>query len=240
MIFRPTKNDIRQIDVMVSHNCSTDYIREVLGLSPAEWLKWMDKSEVSAALAKRKDYSPERFTLNHPDIEGQTEIAFEVNMVKFYRFKKEFSCPAGRYKYIYRFLREHDLRMNLETLTEYVKGLKNCLNGGTKGKEILIGEAWRILHNMETRVTLPFDPEGIKRLSSVVYFTDDEDLSTYDYEAGNKKIKFWEENKTHDFFLTQPISELLNLSNFSQTSLEEYLNQASEILKELTLDQQTQ
>jgi hypothetical protein len=189
---------------------------------------------------KKKVKNPDKFTLNHPDLEGQTELAFEVKGHKFFRFKEEYKHPVGRYKYVYKYLRENDLRMDRETLQEYVKQLKICLNGGTKGQQINIGEAWKLLHNMDTRLTLPFEPEGVKRLASVVFFTDQEDLSTYDAEYGKWKIKLWEDNKVHDFFLTRPIGELLNVSNSSIESLEEYLSQASEILKELTLEPQSQ
>lgn len=184
--------------------------------------------------------APDKFTMHHPDLEGQTELAFIAGGIHFYRFKEEYKHPVGRYKYVYKFLKEHELAMNRETLAEYIKQLKTCLNGGSKGQNINIGEAWRLLHNMDTRVALPFDPEGIKRLASAVYFTDTEDLSTYNAEEGVKKIKLWEDNKCHDFFLTRPIGELLHLSNSSIDSLEEYLNKASGILTELTLDPQTQ
>lgn len=183
--------------------------------------------------------SPHRFTINHPDIEGHTEVAFEVNLIKFYRFKEEYRHPVGRYKYLYKYIQEHELSMTRETLAEYVKQLKTCLNGGNKGQNINMGEAWRLLHNMDTRVALPFDPEQVKKLATVVYFTDDEDLSTYDQAHAEWKIKLWDDHKCHDFFLTRPIGELLKMSASSIISLEEYLSQASVILKELTLEPQT-
>lgn len=239
MIFRPNKHDLRQLEMFIAKGCSTDYCRELLCIPESEWIKWQEKPEIKNILSKRPIKSPERYTIHHPDLEGQTEEAFEVNLTKFYRFKEEYKHPVGRYKYAYRFLKEHELAMNRETLAEYVKQLKTCLNGGSKGQNINIGEAWKLLHNMDTRVALPFDPEQVKRLSSVVYFTDTEDLSTYDFDRDGKwKIELWNKEKTHDFFLTRPIGELLHLSNFSIVSLEEYLSQASEILKELTLDPQ--
>lgn len=184
--------------------------------------------------------APDKFTMHHPDLEGQTELAFIAGGIHFYRFKEEYKHPVGRYKYVYKFLREHELAMSRETLSEYIKQLKTQLNGGSKGQNINIGEAWRILHNMDTRVALPFDPDNIKRLASAVYFTDTEDLSTYDSKEGAEKIKIWDDNKCHDFFLTRPIGELLHLNSGSIIYLEEYLSQAQVILKELTLDQQTQ
>lgn len=233
MIFRPTKHDLRQIKKLVDRGCSEPVIQDIIDISPAEWMKWRLMPAVSKILASHKQIQPEKFTVYHPDIADKVEVAFEVNLVKFYRFTKEHYHPAGRYKYVYKFLRENDLKMDIDTLQAYVKSLKMCLSGGTKGQEINLGHAWQLLHNMDTRATLPFEPEGIKRLASVVYFTDQEDLSTYDYEEGKRKIAMWEEAKVHDFFLTAPISELLGMNSSSLDSLVEYLNQANQILEDL-------
>lgn len=237
---RPNKNDLRQLEFLVRKGVGQDYIMNLLDISPAQFDKWKKHTKASSILALIPEKTPEKFTIYHPSIEGQTEVAFEVNMVKFYRFKDEYRHPTGRYKYVYKCLKEMELSMNRETLAEYVKQLKNILNGGSKGQAINMGEAWRLLHNMETRTTLPFDPGMVKRLASVVYFTDDEDISTYDQSYGDFKIKLWDDNNVHDFFLTRPIAELLNLNNTSLESLEEYLTTAKGILEELTLEPQIQ
>lgn len=240
MIFRPNKHDLRQLEMFITKGCSMEYARELLCLKPSEWDQWQKKPEVKNILSKRPEKSPERYTLHHPDLEGQTEEAFEVNLTKFYRFKDEYKHPTGRYKYVYKYLKEHDIRMSLETLREFIKQLKNILNGGQKGQSINMGEAWRLLNNMDTRAVLPFEPEGIKRLSTVVYFTDTEDLSTYDFDTdGRWKIDLWNKEKVHDFFLIRPIGELLNLNSGSIIYLEEYLNQAKEITEALTSEPQT-
>lgn len=237
---RPNKYDLKQLEFLVKKGVSSDYIMKLLDIAPVQFERWKQNPKASLIFAMVPDKTPEKFTVYHPSLEGQTEVAFEVNLIKFYRFKEEYRHPTGRYKYVYKYIKEHELAMTRETLAEYVKHLKVCLNGGSKGQSINIGEAWRLLHNMDTRIALPFDPENIKRLASVVYFTDSEDLSTFDAEEGQRKIRIWEENNVHDFFLTRPIAELLHLNNSSIISLEEYLKTASGILKELTLEPQTQ
>lgn len=240
MIFRPTKHDLHQLEMFITKGCSLEYARELLCLTPAEWDKWQKKSEVKNILSKRPEKSPERFTIHHPDLEGQTEEAFEVNLIKFYRFKEEYKHPTGRYKYVYKYIQEHELRMSLDTLKEYTKQLKNVLNGGSKGQQINFGEAWKVLNNMDTRLALPFEPGAVKRLATTVYFTDTEDLSTYDFERDGKwKIDLWEKEKVHDFFLIRPIGELLRLNAGSITYLETYLTEIQPILEELTSDHQT-
>jgi hypothetical protein len=181
---------------------------------------------------KKKSPKPV-FNLHHEDIKHQVEVAFEVKGKKYYRFKKELQLPAGRYKYVYSMLRETDLRMNLETLKNFVTEFKNVLNGGPK-KIIAIGDLWKLINNLESRISLAFEPETVERLASVVYFDDTEDLSTWDRKHGLEKVAFWKANKSMDFFLTSPMGELLGVSGISIESLEEYIQTTTGIIQDLT------
>lgn len=172
------------------------------------------------------------YNLKHPDIIDQVEVAFKVGTRPYYRFKDDFRMPAGRYKYVYAYLREVDLRMDLPMLQAYVQELKRCLNPGA-GKSIDLETAWKIIFNLDTRTTLAFEPETVRRLASVVYFDDSEDLTTYDKAYGDKKLKSWKDKNVNDFFLTRPMSEFLNLTGISLTSLQEYLRTAETIIEEL-------
>lgn len=189
-----------------------------------------------ARIKKWLNRKGEVFNIYHPDLHGTTEEAFKAGGVTYYRFKDQYKIPAGRYKWVQAYLQESELHMTLETLKDYVRGMKDTINGakGSINLEIL----FRYLLNMETRLELAFEPERIKRLATVVYFTDDEILSTYDHKQAQKKIEHWEKHKTLDFFLTKPIGELLHLNISSVTHLESYLKQAQEILIELTREQQ--
>lgn len=178
------------------------------------------------------------FNIYHPDLEGATEEAFKAGGVTYYRFKDQVKMPTGRYKWVQAYLQEAELHMTLDTLKDYVRSLKDCISGA-KGS-INLELMFRYLLNMETRLELAFEPERIKRLATVVYFTEDEILSTYDQKQAQKKLDSWEKCGTLDFFLTRPISELLNLNISSVTHLEAYLSQAQEILRELTLEQLNQ
>lgn len=180
------------------------------------------------------------FNRNHEDNKHITELAFKAGGRSYYRFKEEKLIPTGRYKYIYAHLKEVDMRMNRETLLAYVKDFKDLLNGSGSKKIIQIGELWKLVINLESRVSLAFEPATIERLASVIYFDDSEDLSTYDRKYGQKKIDFWTENNVKDFFLTKPISELLGLKDISIISLDEnYIQPTLDLIKNLTLDQQT-
>lgn len=185
---------------------------------------------------KRGDNPP--FNIHHPDLAGKVEFAFECNGVKYYRAIKDFTLPVGRYKWVDAFLYEVDIRMKLSTLKAFVSKLKKCLDGSTG--TLNIGEAWKIVHNIETRCELAFEPETVKRLASVIYFDETEDLSDYDMEYGQKKIKSWEEAGNYDFFLTRPIGELFNVNEHSKTYLLKYIQTAEQIIKDLTLEPENQ
>lgn len=177
--------------------------------------------------------APKKFNIYHEDIKEQIELAFESGGVKYYRFKDEFRMPAGRYKYIYAYLKETELRMTHEKLKEYVDELTKCLDGSKK--VIDIEGAWKVVFALKGRANLAFEPESVRRLASVCYFDSKEDLSTYDQDHNQKKIDSWIKNKCLDFFLTRPISELFGLTNISVTSLEEYLKDSEMILTDLAL-----
>lgn len=174
----------------------------------------------------------EIFNVHHPDNVNLVEVAFKVKGKTYYRYTDDFRMPVGRYKYVYAFHKEVEMRMSLGTLKAYVDELKRCISG--EKKVVDLEGVWRVIFNMETRVNLAFEPDTVRRLASVVYFDATEDLSTFDMKYGEKKVEFWKKNNVTDFFLTRPISELLGLEGISITSLEEYLRTSTSIIEELT------
>lgn len=189
-----------------------------LKLSFIQWIK---------RIWKKKNSS--EFNIHHPELADKIEHAFTVDGVKYYRFADEFRMPTGRYKWVMNYLREVDLRMDLGMMKAYMNELLASLNGKKGMIDILT--AGRIIHSIQTRLELAFEPESVKRLASVTYFDDTEDLSDFDPRKGEQKIKTWEKHKFLDFFLTKPISELLMLNGTSVGSLEAYIKEAQEIIK---------
>jgi hypothetical protein len=147
--------------------------------------------------------------------------------------------PAGRYKYAYAAIKEADMRMDLNTLREFVQIFKNELNGGQQGKAVNMGNLWRATLNLESRIVLQFEPASIKRLAAVMYFDETEDLSTYKPQHGAQKIELWEKHLADDFFLMKPIVELVGLRNISEESLKDYIQETTLLIKDLTTEMQT-
>lgn len=193
-------------------------------------------------IAKRRPVKPlanPTFNIYHEELAPKIEKAFKSGTVQYYKFIDDHQIPSGRYKYIYAALKEADLRMDLDTLKNYVGEFKKVLNGGDKKNLVSMESLWRITLNMESRLALAFEPASVKRLAAVIYFDETEDLKTYNKLHGTQKVELWEKNGTMDFFLTRPIVELFGLKGISTTSLEEYINQAELIIQDLTLDLQS-
>ncbi len=183
------------------------------------------------ALFKREKAN--KNTIHDPDFEGFVEEAFKFESTKYYTFKKDSDTPYGRYKWVSTFLQEVELRMTLPTLNAYLDDIEKNISGG-KGAINLTNVALTI-NKMRTRTALHFDVETAKKLASVIYFDETEDLTTYDREKGRAKIAAWStDTKVMDFFLTKPMRELLGLNDISTTALTDYISQQVEIIKALT------
>jgi hypothetical protein len=181
-------------------------------------------------LFKKKETEP-IFNLSHPDIKDSVELAFTSGGREYFRFKDEREIPAGRYVHIDAFLKEHEIRMDLETLRGYIQLMEDELSA--KEGEIKVQNIAVILYKMKTRVNLAWNLDTIKRLASVVYFDKTEVLRGYDEEYGRKKIAWWDENKTLDFFLQTPIVELLGLQGITETFLQTYIQEQTQVLQDL-------
>ena len=93
--------------------------------------------------------------------------------------------------------------------------------------------------SLERGTNLAFNIETIKRLASVVYFDETENLMLFDSEYGQKKVKEWEMHDFIGFFLQTPIKELLQLEGISETSLRNFMESQSQVLRDLTLNPST-
>lgn len=166
------------------------------------------------------------FNMYNPEIAHKVEFAFKSGGTKYYQFIEEFEIPAGRYKWISAYLQEHDLRIDLKVLSDYCDQIDVALNKGKLSDVAIINEKIR------GRTKLAFSPDTIKRLASVIYFDETEDLSDFSLNYAAAKIEHWNKNDTVSFFLTRPIRELLGLSDTSETHLRNYLT-SMEILQDL-------
>lgn len=188
----------------------------------ARWIKGLFRKELA-------------YTVDHPDLAGKTEIAFSTSKHTYYRFVKDVEMPAGRYKWVHAMLYEVDIRMDLKTLIAYIDELELAVSG--KRGSIDLTNVVITLKKMRGRCNMAFDVATVERLASVVYFRDDEVLTTWDRQIGEDKIKEWNREGSLDFFMTRPIGELLKLNDISPAALAEYVKWQTETVAMLTLEQ---
>lgn len=193
-------------------------------MSKRSWLQWLNRKDV-------------QYNMNHPEYRDKIEFAFKCDGTDYYQFKEEHEIPTGRYIHVDACLREHQMRMSLDLLKAFLEELKNSISG--KQGDINLHNANVIIYNIETRTNLAFDPATIKRLASVIYFDKSERLNTYDKDHGNEKIQYWDKNKFLDFFFCRPIRELLGLQGTSPESIQNYMEEATQILRDLNFDPST-
>lgn len=157
--------------------------------------------------------------------------------VQYYRYKDNVDMRYGRYIYLATFIQAVETRMSLEVLEAYLTQLETNLGGG-KG-HIDIGSSLIILKQIRTRTRIIFDEELAYNLASCVYFTDDEPLDTYSMEHNKKKIEAWRASGALNFFMLEPVRQLLGLTNISETDLIKYLNTTKPIIEGLRQAMQT-
>jgi hypothetical protein len=233
---RPNKSDIKQIESLVKLGCNESDICLVLNITSDILSKWRAKNKVIEDILKPKA-RPE-FTISHPDFAHMIEEAFTCGGRRFYRFKEEYRMATGRYKYYYATLREIDLRLSYDTLKKFIEAMKAVLNGGGKKAIVNQGDLWVPLINLESRLKLDFDPASVRKLASIAYFDETEDVTSYDEKYGQEKIKLWQEHNVHDFFLTRCIAELLSVNSISISTLDQHLKKMDEIVTESDLNLQ--
>lgn len=181
---------------------------------------------------KRSLSKSDAYNMYHADFDQKIEAAFVCNGITYYRFKKDYDMPVGRYKWVHNTLNEVNLRMTNEMLMGYIDQLMGILSG-KKGK-VDLTEAVIMLTKMKSHATLEFNIATVERLASVLYFDDTEILHTYDRDKGRKKIAEWRAANNVDPFLMKPIGELLKLKDFSINSFQEYVNWQRETFEVLT------
>lgn len=183
---------------------------------------------------KKNKKNPKTFNIYHEDFSDKVEPAtdnngkhFEVDGVKYYRFKQETFMPYGRYKMLEMFIKQVDLRMTRQVLSGFIDKIEKNISG-EKG-QVNLTKVWEALMSMKARLVMDFEIETVYYYASVVYFDDTENLYDYDKKTNDAKIARWREANTIDFFYVRPMSELFGLKSISKQDLEAYIKTINEI-----------
>ena len=149
----------------------------------------------------------------HPDYKKSIEFVLTLEGEDYYTFTTIADTPAERYYQCSQFMAEMDLRMNREQLEAYLEKAGQMINEGNFGKVAAIVEEMRI------RSRLLIETDTMYKLASCVFFTLEEDLTTYDYDYNDKKIAKFKRENVGSFFLKEPVKRFLPLPNISAEDL---------------------
>lgn len=183
---------------------------------------------------KSSKRNPKLYNIYHEEFASKVEPAidhegrqFEVNGVKYWRFKQDTFMPYGRYKMLSMFIKQVDLRMTPEILSSFIEKIEKNISGELGA--VNLTKVYETVMTIKARLALTFEIETVYSYASVVYFDDTENLFEYDKKTNDEKISRWREANTIDFFYIRPMSELFGLKDTSRTDLETYIKVIREI-----------
>lgn len=175
-------------------------------------------------LFKRK---PKTITALHPDLKKLTRHIGDIEdedgtIYPLYEFETLHDMPARRYSAFNDFLEDKSRGMEKDELEHNIKDvIRKIESNDTKG----ITDALIILRWMHTRMKIHNDLDLMLRIISVAIFFKDEDLTTYDWDVGTKKIELFERSGLSAFFLSEPIKRFLKSINISKLDMDMLLEQ---------------
>ncbi len=158
-------------------------------------------------------------TCLHPVFKTVTEFAFEIDGKEFYQFKNMLDMPAPRYQRIQEFIREAEMRITSKELNETIELVKDALN---KGK---VTDAIVLLTIIENLSNLYIETDTFYRLFTCLFFDLEEDITDYDFDYNDDKIKLFKSQPATAFFFNQPMKRYLPQIDISEADLEVFLKQ---------------
>jgi hypothetical protein len=162
-------------------------------------------------------FNSENGQKSHPEHKKSISKVFKIDNEQYYEFDNLSDCPAGRYWRIQQFNVELNLRIDRDTLIDLLTASLEAINNGDITKSIIIQT------DIKNRTNFLIETETAYRLASAVFFTLDEDLTTYDFDYNQKKIEKFKKERIDTFFLSRPMKKLLPQINMSGEDIALYL-----------------
>lgn len=184
-----------------------------------------DRKAMAEAYASR--FARTRFVLDKKKIEHAftCENKKTKEIRTFYRFKDIMDMPPLRYSNWY--ARMNELSMGVDR--EYLLNLRDLMVenlSGSKGT-INLQQAGTYIDDLYARLMLAPNEDQIYYAASIEYFDLDEDLTDYNFNYNNDKIRFWKEShESLAFFLRKPVRELLGWEKTSKQAIQAHLTKA--------------
>jgi hypothetical protein len=138
----------------------------------------------------------------------------------YYYIKDVGDSPCDRAMTMLDMIDRWENRCSPEYLKAFVLSLKEYTT-----KQLDLSEVYKLINELDERINFAIPSQDIVwMLMSVMFFDENESPFKYDPEYSSEKIKTWKSNKdVPDFFLIQPLKELLTLPDLSPIVLNGYL-----------------
>ena len=167
-----------------------------------------------------------------PKVSGKTEKpikpVFECGGRQYYTFANPMDIPAGRFREMEIVMVEYDARASREY---FLKAFNEIVGIIDNPKELKISRIAAIAKESLGRMNLLIDFSIYEKLAAIMYFDESEDLSTFDPEYNQQKIKLWRDNGGIAFFFNMPIANLLPFGPMSETDFQTFLKEQTAKLK---------
>jgi hypothetical protein len=171
-------------------------------------------------------YATKKSIKKLPVLPPNTEVVFEVEGKRFYRYINELEMPAQRALSASDFYTELEQKIEKEYLSVLFDTINDCVNAGKVSEIAVLTRYAQERLNHITHLGLMY------KLASVMYIGEDENPEVFDMIVAQKKIAFWQAH-TKDldaFFLQMPIGAYIPFLRAYEQNLATYSQmQASEI-----------
>jgi len=165
------------------------------------------------------------------NVDAAIKYAFTCGGIDYYQFEDFNNMPALRGLKTMVFYEEMRMKVSMEYLKEHVKAVDEQL----LQHKINIYNIKKLNDQLFQRLDIGIDMDLVLKISSIVFFTSDENIKDYDYAYNAKKVEHWKKYGGADFFLQQPLLELLPALKNTKVNLANYIK-VQEKLNQIHLD----
>ena len=147
------------------------------------------------------------------------EYAFTSGGRKYYQYADITNLPYQRGRAALTIYNEVEMRCSRDFLLRYTKAVDDVLHA----KEIDIYKLNELNAILKDRLALKADMELCYQLAAVVYFDKTEKPEIYEPEYAAKKVERWKkEQGAADFFMQQPLRELMPFLKLQRQNIDTY------------------
>lgn len=140
-----------------------------------------------------------------PVTKHETKYAFTCGGIEYFQFTDFNNIPALRGMKTVVYYEELRMKCTLEFLKLHTEAVDNIL----MGQKIDVYAIKKLNDQLKQRLDIALDTELLYKIASIVFFDKAENIEDYDFNYNAKKVELWKKHKANDFFLQQPLQELL-------------------------------